>query len=189
MSFNFQDDETYPVEASESGKNAFHINGCAIIGQSQPYAACLHRINHYNIGDLEAVNVPECIRAIGGPACRAWGMRNEELTKGKATYYVNRDKLNAYLGIIATDRPAGHQITHQTHKRTKPTPTHEQVSQTPAEGSQGSYASVINAAMSELSTPAPVVKTEPIKPKPSILPGESPLNYARRVRELEQAQA
>lgn len=220
MSFDFQDSEVYPVSASATGKNAMHINGCHIVGQSQPYAACLKRIRDYVSGDpLESMR--DCTRAIGGTACRAWTMMQEEAKAGKALYFINRDKLQAYVGIIASDRtqartsddkpkgiPAGTNIdqiavTGFYKLSDLPAPKPQ-----PQQFSTSSYADVINQSLAELTeepansyadtepsslaetlTPAPVVNNAPTRPPMN--PGETPLEYSRRLRALmqqEQAQ-
>lgn len=195
MTFNFQDPEVYPVSASATGKNATHINGCHIIGQSQPYAACLKRIREYVSGDpLETMR--DCARAIGGPACRAWTMMQEEAKAGKALYFTNRDKLREYVGIIASDLPQA----RVSDVRPKPLPSGTKVDSVQPTGVYkspkpvsapiaASYADAINIALAETLTPAPVVNNAPTRPPMN--PGETPLEYSRRLRALmqqEQAQ-
>lgn len=150
-SFGFKDTEVYPLDASLSGKNATHINGCVVVGQSQPYAACLKRIADYEAGDsLESMR--DCTRAIGGPACRAWAMRQEEIKKGSSIYFTNRDKLQAYVGVIASDRPAASVGSVTTYDGS--TPPHKVAPLTGA--LTGSYADAINATIQTLSSPATV---------------------------------
>lgn len=159
MKFGFKDTEVYPLEASKSGKNATHINGCHIVGQSQPYAACLKRIADYEAGDsLESMR--DCTRAIGGPACRAWGMRQEEIKAGSSIHFTNRDKLREYIGLIASDRPAvnvGYVAPYRD-----PTPPHKVAPLTGA--LSGSYADAINATIQTLSSPETIRQTEHLEP-------------------------
>lgn len=158
-SFGFKDPEVYPLDASKSGKNATHINGCHVVGQSQPYAACLKRIDDYEAGDsLESMR--DCTRAIGGPACRAWGMRQEEIKAGTSIHFTNRDKLREYVELIASDLPrasVGYVAPHRD-----PTPPHKTAPLT--EALTGSYADAINATMQTLSSPETVVQAGDLEP-------------------------
>lgn len=169
----FQDDEVYTLAMSASGTNAHHINGCKIVGQSQPYAACLKRIGEYEAGgSLESM--PDCKRAIGGPACEAWTMREAEVKADKALFYVNRAKLQAFNGSGAA--PAVN-VGYIAPPRA-PTPPSKPKPLTEALG--GSYADAINATMKTLSSPEPVVQsaTQP----PAMNPGETVLEYVRRMK-------
>jgi hypothetical protein len=157
-SFKFKDAEVYPLDASKSGKNATHVNGCHVVGQSQPYAACLKRIADYEAGDqLESMR--ECTRAIGGSACRAWVMRQEEIKAGASIHFTNRDKLNAYVGVVASD------LAQRVLSNVRPT-----VESAPPQWAEespaafGGYADAINATIQTLSSPATSGQTEHLEP-------------------------
>lgn len=155
MKFGFKDTEVYPLDASKSGRNATHINGCHVVGQSQPYAACLKRIADYEAGDsLESMR--DCTRAIGGPACRAWAMRQEEIKAGSSIHFTNRDKLREYVELIASDRPAA--SVGYVAPRRDPTPPQQLAPLTSA--LSGSYADAINATIQTLSSPETIRQTE-----------------------------
>lgn len=182
-SHQFQDDEVYPAAMSASGTNAHHVNGCPIVGQSQPYAACLKRIGDYEAGGaLESM--PDCRRAIGGPACTAWKMREDETKAGKALFYVNRAKLQAFNGtVIITDRPAKapEPITNNFWEG-RPTPTPSKPAKAPTAPLGGSYADAINATMQTLSSPAP--EPQDSNTNPAMNPGETVIEYVRRLKSL-----
>ncbi|MCL2874806.1 MAG: hypothetical protein FWF12_00630 [Betaproteobacteria bacterium] len=91
----FNDTEIYPVEASESGNNAYHIPGCEHVGHQPAYAACLKRVAERKNGRL-AVQHAECSAAIGKKECCAAKMRKEELVEGRAIYFINRKKQRAF---------------------------------------------------------------------------------------------
>jgi len=179
----FQDDEVYPAAMSASGTNAHHVNGCPIVGQSQPYAACLKRISDYEAGGaLESMT--ECRRAIGGPACTAWKMREDETKAGKALFYVNRSKLQAFNGtVIVTDRPEKAAASPATIND-GPTSTYAVKNEPnhPTAYLGGSYADAINATMQTLSTPAPAQQNT--DNKPAMNPGETAIEYVRRLKSM-----
>lgn len=194
--FGFVDDEVYPAGASALGINAYHIHACPVLGQSQPYCACLKRLDKFEAGEAFAMGDSEtyrdCKRAWGGPACTAFTMRTEEHKAGKALYFINRQKLNEYNGLIATDRQTARQMLAESVSRPAPTPTQPvKVNAPPARPEkvapllQADYASAINAELQTLSSPAPVVQSTPVEAtttRPAMLPGESPLEYIRRIK-------
>lgn len=172
----FSDDEVYPVSASALPSNAHHIHACRIIGQSQPYAACLKRIADFEAGEIQEAYT-ECRRAIGGPACDAWKMRAEEAKAGHALYYLNRSKLrDFYTSLIATDGPSDPVSAHQSVESVKPTST---PAPDPFATQGGSYAEAINATIKTLSSPTEKPLTDS---QPATNPGETPLEYIRRIK-------
>lgn len=176
----FSDDEVYPVSASALPSNAHHIHACRIIGQSQPYAACLKRINDCEAGLIQEAYT-ECRRAIGGPACDAWKMRGEEVKAGRALYYLNRSKVrDFYTSLIATDGPSDPVSVDTGSKPVEVTPTPVKKAETPL---GGSYADAINATMNSLSSPEVDPQTSST---PAQNPGETPLEYVRRLKAMNQ---
>ena len=196
--FGFVDDEVYPAGASALGINAYHIHACPVLGQSQPYCACLKRLDKFEAGEAFALGESEtysnCKRAWGGPACQAHTMRSEEHKAGKALYFVNREKLKAYNGLIASDRPQAPLVVPERVSTAQTTPTQPEVvkkpvasPQKPVATMQADYASAINAELQTLSTPAPVVQPSPpaSTERPKMNPGETPLEYIRRLKAQE----
>lgn len=183
----FQDDEVYPPSASALGSNAHHITGCPVVGQSQPYCACLKRLEAFETGVMttEGDSHHDCRRAWGGPRCAAYVMKNEEAVAGKALYYINRKKLQAFNGtVIVTDRPAKLVSPAVSDVRPTSAPTQPKPATAPVAPLTASYADAINATMQTLSSPAPVVQAAPAETptRPAMLPGESPLDYIRRIK-------
>ena len=85
----FKDDETYPIEKSAEGTNAYYCDYCNFAGYRPAYASCLNRINNGCNGALEA----SCATAIGQGHCMALKMQKEEVQAKQALYYVNRIKV------------------------------------------------------------------------------------------------
>ncbi len=85
----FKDDETYPIEKSAEGTNAYYCEFCNFAGYRPAYASCLNRIINGCNGALEA----SCATAIGQGHCMALKMQKEELKANKAIYYINRVKM------------------------------------------------------------------------------------------------
>lgn len=91
--FDFQDDEIYPVEASRGGNNAFY-KACDVVGHSPAYCICVNKVHAYDRGDRNFW--PECITAINNNRCGAVSMLSDEQEKGVAVYFINRTKLQAF---------------------------------------------------------------------------------------------
>lgn len=193
--FDFQDDEQYPAEMSASGDNAYYIEQCSVVGHRPAYASCLCKVADRKEGRLQAAYA-ECSAAIGKKMCPAQRMRKEELAEGKAIYFISRIKLRAYsderAGITGQSMPATPFI--DTLGKSKGAAPIKPAKADPfAMG--GSYADAINAALkpAEPKRPEPEVTNATIKEKvsarPAMLPGESLMAYAKRVREMANAVA
>lgn len=91
----FEDIEIYPAEASEQGCNAFYLDNCEHVGHRPAYAACLKKVDDRKSGRL-APQYSDCSAAIGRKDCRAAKMRKEELAEGRAIYFINRQKMQAF---------------------------------------------------------------------------------------------
>jgi len=193
----------YPPSQSASPYNAYYLKGCEAVARSPNYASCLFKINEYERG-APVTYAEECNQAISKGACQAVGMRDEEELKGVAMYFYpstvwrNRMITNLTpedellkasvankLSFVSNDpRAANFKGRYQEYvpKQTKPSAT----SLAPAAKSvmtisDDGYTAAINAAMKELP-PTPV----PATLKPAIHPGESPLQFARRIAALHQ---
>lgn len=92
----FVDDELYLPEISESGTNAYYLDGCPVTGHRPAYCACLKKIADRRFGRLDA-QYAECSAAIGRKECKAQKMRERELKEGAALFYVNRKKLGEFF--------------------------------------------------------------------------------------------
>jgi hypothetical protein len=185
----FSDDEVYPPEASARGDNAFYLDGCAHVGSKPPYASCLKKMTDRKNGRLDA-QWAECSAAIGKKVCPALAMREKELEKGLALFYINRSKLRLFSQYQAE---LGEQIlfsrlstgkSGERARRTEREPTKAPAfapAKTPyLDDQENGYAAAINSAIAETQK-EPVAKQE----RPPMLPGESLMAYARRVRESQ----
>lgn len=95
LDLKFVDDETYPLEASASGDNAYYIpHGCEC-SPRPAYASCLAKCSARKKGRLDE-RYSDCSAAIGGKRCPALVMRKEEVEKGQALYFVSRPRLQAF---------------------------------------------------------------------------------------------
>lgn len=174
----------YPIGDSADGKkNAYYTSCMAIAGSSphdknqgsqrKPYAACLKIINSQDDADVRRIN-PECMSAISKGRCVAIDMREEELSAGRAIYFLPRTSTS---------------LAH----REKPLPQPKPLPQAPKGFSlknamQIDYGAAISEAVVNMQT-----ASENLTPKSTIqivaLPGESPLATARRIKQEQLCQS
>jgi hypothetical protein len=184
----------YPAAASASGKNAYYLGNCECVGHRPSYAACLNKIELRKAGRLSS-SLAECSAAINRRECPAQRLRDEELSAGKAIYFIDRAVLTASNDertALESDR-----ITRlMAGERPEPArrPARKTTEAAPAAPAMPTYADAINAALKEARS-APTAAPKPIpKPAPApasapvmklavlpMLPGESMADYARRV--------
>lgn len=143
------------------------------------YAACLWRQNVLAAPDIKT---PEdwapCAKACRDGQCAAVTMRQEEVLAGKSIYFMARDIVRrAADSVRQWVMPTGYGT-----KDSKPIPKAKPkaTSALDAMGDAGDLASAITLAATEAAS-KPIVATEPAKPIPAALPGESPLQMARRL--------
>jgi hypothetical protein len=187
------------VADSKSGSNAYTL-ACDARDVNMQYASCLARI-----GALQApgVKVPkdweECGRCMTHGECRAQIMRAEEVAANRSIYFRER----------SVDRPrAPAKGLSWSYKPKTPTPKAEQPPARPLQSVPTVATPTLSDAITEMArreaakkaAPAPEPKkaapvaapqaTQPApvsapKARPPMLPGESPLAYARRIRDLK----
>lgn len=237
LDIKYIDDEVYPVEASESGDNAYYLRGCEAIGSGRPnYASCLAKCKARKTGRLDE-RYSDCSAAIGNKRCPALAMRKEELDKGVAIYFVSRPKMQMFNDYrLRAERDAWAKLQTTGKRSRKPTEDYEPEATPddlapfnpgavkgfqrtkPASSGVGSYEEVINAEIARLNSEnsqpearSEVFTAEPRKPatddyganlaalvsaeaekestteRPAMLPGESPLAYARRINSMNEA--
>jgi len=80
-----------PPSASADGKRNAYYTQCKAIESTKPYAMCQYIIDHQNDGSMATI-YSDCLNAIRRGNCAAVGMREEELLKGQAIYFVERVK-------------------------------------------------------------------------------------------------
>lgn len=95
LNIKFIDEEKYPLEASESGDNAFYFAGCPTSSGRVNYASCLAKCAARDKGRLDE-RYSDCSALIGKRQCPAQKMRIEEKQKGMAIHFVSRPKLVAF---------------------------------------------------------------------------------------------
>ena len=212
---NTLEHKTWPPSCSASGDNAYYLPSCEFVARSPAYASCLFKIAENQAGRSEQhPSHRECCAPIEHGRCRALGMRQEEDLQGVALYYVprqkvagtalpNRPRFDLALPPMQTMPFVPSLPAMPTGPRTAPAkPT------APVEP-YNAYAAAINAALRDTakptaaptpvatiaplsglppSRPLPVTRASAANPPPSRpvrLPGETPLQYARRCASLE----
>ena len=211
---NAPDHKTWPPSCSASGDNAYYLPTCEFVARSPAYASCLFKIAENQAGRSEQhPSHRECCAPIEHGRCRALGMRQEEDLKGVALFYVPRQKLasTALPNRPRFDVALPPMQTKSVMPPLPTTPTAPQVTAikptVPVEP-DNAYAAAINAALHETAkstaaptpvatiaapsglppSPLPVTRlstTTPAPSRPARLPGETPLQYARRCAALE----
>lgn len=153
-----------PATFSASGKNAYYMDGCKVVGGRPAYAACISKIEARKSGKLGA-SWSDCSTAIGHKDCPAQEMRQRELLEGKAIYFIDRDELLAQIeereavemervGKLIEDNG---EPVKKTRQRTAPAPKAGFI-----DPLGGSYAAAINRALEEEGKTASV--TKPVAP-------------------------
>lgn len=206
---------SYPVEASMSGKNAYY-HFCHIRSAKQNYAVCLHILNATEEQRVKRDDFVDCQRACLRGDCEAKRMREEEIAAGRALYYTpreiryavdrprveNKDPL-AMKGPHNMSNPsyargwhavgqrlAGEKPTKQPSKSPAPTPIKKKPGYV-----QENFAELVNVIATDKPkpTPEPAAQSKEKAPSPAPsalkpLPGETPLQFAqRRARALQGA--
>lgn len=84
---------THPITASEGRDNAFY-HYCQPVEHNSPYASCLNKLKLFADGALPVL-YSDCKVAMTAGKCVAENMREEELGKGVAIYYIPRAQIRA----------------------------------------------------------------------------------------------
>lgn len=163
-----------PPADSANGRLNGYMHHCNIVAHSMYYAACLARIDAVND---KAVRLPQdwqdCAGACRTRTCQSAKMREDELAQGKAIYFIERSAIQA--------------ITHKAREWidswkegvekvvSKPKPKTKSSLDGMVDASKMSLGDALNAALGgELSKPID-------RPTITALPGETPLQMARRL--------
>jgi hypothetical protein len=166
-----------------SGKLNGQILHCAGHSRSMSYAACLARLKAI---DEKEQGIPadwsECGQHRRSGQCQASKMRDEELTACKPLYFLKRGALSTGFMALASKAASGWKKGELTVVAARPgvgkSSFLDHIAKT-------DYAAAINAASPTGTAPlAPVLKPSiPVAFAPPIqaLPGESPLQMARRI--------
>ncbi|MDY7537639.1 hypothetical protein QN372_00605 [Undibacterium sp. RTI2.1] len=200
--------KNFPPSASHGGDNAYYLKGCDQVGHQPSYAACLWKIAETEASRPNSL-FGSCPDEIRSGRCQAINMRQEEQLKGVALYYFPRQfiqhqvitNLTPAENIPRVSKPVSRPVTTLAATTSKAPQTAQDKE---FDGDQG-YAAAINAAMQEtLASAGPSPGDTPIdrtikaaslpnftqpESQPAlrtntrlpINPGESPLQYARRI--------
>ncbi len=193
MNDSSTDETIEPITASADGKRNSYTLSCAPTGQGMNYAACLWRQ-----GVLATPNVKTpadwaaCDQARRSGTCTALEMRREEELAGKAIYFQDRNMVQritaaAVRWILPTfrDKPADRARTPMPsgiEKRPESVkPRGAGMSMLDAMGSMGSLADAVTVAAKTAPSMPPAPRPVPVQVTAVALPGESPLQMARRI--------
>lgn len=184
-----------PVTSSADGSRNSFTHSCAPTGQSMSYAACLWRLKLAEDGTKMPADWMRCVDAKNAGRCQAVAMREEELLAGKSIYFRERGLIEkAVHAARQWVMPVFGQKTTEKRAAPAPAPARKPVksstSMLDAMGDAGSLADAVTAAAStRTDTPLEAVASQPVRPMAVALPGETPLQMARRLRLERQASA
>lgn len=180
-----------PPEVSGDGKrNAFH-HQCSVIGNQQAYASCVDKLARRKHGALPPI-FSLCSAAIGKKECQAIAMRKEELAKGQAIYFIERQRFAGLAALVdkakeffkpnpvAPKKEAAPAIggDYMAQALTKAVERHKANAETPEPKTtvQNISVTVTGRPLSEFPYPVPKGTTGIV-----VLPGETLLQAARRI--------
>jgi hypothetical protein len=208
-------DTNYPIAASAGPDNAYYLRHCAMIERGPAYTACLSRLKDIDDGRANE-RTAQCEKAVRENRCVAHGMREQEQLAGAALFYfprTNKPFLPANVagdfGVLITN------LTDPALIPKPIKPFGEKPAARPAPSKvddelrvDALAAAITNAAAKEAEPAAPITQEQlrqeliknPIKVDlppmlppgtgstvPKIQPGETPLQFARRMAELRKA--
>lgn len=192
-----------PPEVSGDGKrNAFH-HQCSVIGNQQAYASCVDKLARRKHGALPPI-FSLCSAAIGKKECQAIAMRKEELAKGQAIYFIERQRFAGLAALVdkakeffttTVTKPKGPPLKalpsttdgihpaigagdYMAQALTKAVERHKANAETPEPKTpaQNLSVTVTGRPLSEFPHPVPKGTTGIV-----VLPGETLLQAARRI--------
>lgn len=189
--------EKLPIELSADGKRNAYSHPCNVMGYRANFAVCIHLMEKRKEGRLSAI-YSACSAAIGNKRCPAIKMRKEELEKGQAIYFEERNRSGA---VINTAPTPSHNMQNKSLLTKKSTGRKKQPASTPKAADDfvdgGGIGDAINNAFDAekerieglkkeaVETGKPIV-TATQQPKVTPLPGESLLEIARRIMKLNK---
>ncbi len=164
-----------PITASADGKrNAYYLK-CDVHGQNRPYAACLSIAARTGDPVVKAI-YEGCLGAIRNRSCPAVQMRESELLEGKAIFFLERQRsgttpVTEFIAAVKHAVPGPVVVS-------KPKDELDIALKAASDG----YADTITKAIAthEVAPPKPAIQVKP---------GESPLEAARRIIAMRNAQS
>lgn len=194
------DNALEPLSYSADGKRNSFTLACTPTGQSMNYAACIWR---QNVLAKPNVNTPPdwsvCRQARNEGRCTALLMREEEELAGKSIYFRCRSALSA-ASAAAREwiMPKGAATSVPIERARRPSSAPSAVTARPASmldamAGMGDLSDAVSAAAraETLKRLAPAPAPAPAHRAPALvaaLPGESPLQMARRLHAERQIQ-
>ena len=152
----------YPAEQSESGSNAYAMM-CDHVGYRSGYCVCLNKIKAYKVDKSRLSPYPVCEKAIRSTMCPALDMQRQEVSAGKAMFFLDRLELRAamdkFYDANASYKPSAppKPLGSRTALKTATTKPDEKVSENllQSESSENGFAAAINAAIRDLPKEEP----------------------------------
>lgn len=162
------------LAASASGKNTFAI-ACPKQGQRMLYAACLSRREKID----NRQDYPKDWSVCDTNECPARALRAEERAAGKSLYFVAREAFSD--AVVATRKWVTSFVKPQRVKTSAPASD-----MFAAMGAAADLSGAISIAPKAVAAPATAPR-KPTGPIPVALPGETPLQMARRIAAERQS--
>ena len=202
-------DEVYPVDASMSGKNTFYLY-CDQRGCKQNYGVCRFFIEKKKSGKLPANSFSDCSAAYDKNLCPAKVLHQEEIDAGRALYYAPRaEPVKIVTDKVVVEKKTSIDRNSASYKRgwsrldgipsKSKAEKKPEVAKPPAEPDKTDFERLVSDLSKEdkikREGPKPLavkaeksekpVKEEAVDGIPSKerilpLPGETPLEFARR---------
>jgi hypothetical protein len=201
-----------PSVSADAKRNAFYTK-CPEQQSTKPYAMCQYIAANQGDASLKTL-YGDCMAAIHRGRCVAVDMKAEEQLKGQAIYFVERVKGAAVVAAqTAWTSPLTLKANRARREYAAPVAAPALAPKKPVFEFDGNiYAAALNAAVKKESNatndPSPQPKVTPVAvapvaPTPAVKPvaaptiqvnltrraGESPLDFARRLRASQGAQA
>lgn len=179
-----------PAVSADGKRNAYYLD-CKPLEQKRAYAACLHVVSLQRAGELPSL-YSACETAIRQGQCRAIGMREQEELQGKAIYFVERANMGITSGAAESMRKFFGSLKRMVGIEPAAAPAKKPkslVDRIEAPDFATALTDMVKESVGERGKEAvhPLPATPIAVPKLDILPGETPLQAARR-RNAEQSQ-
>lgn len=199
------DEVIHPVKMSMSGKNAYYHH-CNHRGQAVSYAVCLNTLSAIDERRIKEDQFTDCQAACKAGACEARQMRKQELDADRALFFKERTNINpantrsekeaqdkalaVSSGKYDLTNPSfarGWNQVGSSKQKPVSTPTPKPAvapSPKPVEKSSGyieqDFSKLVNTIATEKPVERPAPEAKPVVFDDKPLPGETPLQFARR---------
>lgn len=197
----------FPPEKSMSGRNSVY-RFCDAKQQQAAYAVCLHTLQAIDENRLSSDRFPECQRAYCHGQCVAADMRKEERAAKQALYFVERrreitDPVKLAVADDSATSTGKYDLNNESYARgwaqvgarlhgTPKVVNKQPVSKPASRFVEADSAAILNSMIKkeaeQKAKPAPAAPATAPGAKIEPLPGESPLEFAKRRKALLEAQ-